>query len=569
MNLLKNIRIKFKLIGSFLIVVLLIGIVGAIGIGSLKNVNGKVEKIQDEHRMVFIFTDMKQNLTQINSDLFRMIYAKDSAQKDALVKDMESCSAQNNNYFKEIQNYQMSDEDKVIYKKFTETVGNYREIRLKVISAIDTGDLEEAVIQYNEIPKASSEMFNNLDKIIELYLNNTKADSSNINSIYLTSNTIMLIVSIGGLILAIIIGLILVKDIHTPLKGMQSLCEALANYDFSYEFVVTRYDEFGQTATSLNKAKNNIKDLVKAIIEDAQNISASSEELSATVEELSSKAINIDESINNIAINMQESSAETEEISASIQEVDSKIQILSQKAMDGNNNANYAKERAIEVKTNSQKAIGKAKEIYSEKQKKMEKVIEDGKVVENIKVMADTIASISEQINLLALNAAIEAARAGEQGKGFAVVADEVKKLAEDSSDAVKNIQETIVEVQGAFKNSIDTGSDILSFINKDVNEQFNAYEKTGSQYYDDSDYVSKMSEDIAAMSGDVTTTVGQVSEVVQNMAESAQKSSEQVEGIKDSINETTQGLEQVALTAQSQAEIAEKLNEIVHKFKI
>lgn len=52
------------------------------------------------------------------------------------------------------------------------------------------------------------------------------------------------------------------------------------------------------------------------------------------------------------------------------------------------------------------------------------------------------IESISEQMKLLASNAAIEASRAGTSGKGFAVVADEMRKLAVQSSEAVKKILE-------------------------------------------------------------------------------------------------------------------------------
>ncbi|MDZ5016789.1 methyl-accepting chemotaxis protein, partial [Clostridium perfringens] len=162
----------------------------------------------------------------------------------------------------------------------------------------------------------------------------------------------------------------------------------------------------------------------------------------------------------------------------------------------------------------------------------------------------------------------IEAARAGEQGKGFAVVAEEVRKLAEQSGEAVKNIQETIAKVQGAFKSSIEAGSDILDFVNTKVNDQLDAYGDTGIKYYDDSDFVSKMSDEIAAMSEEITATVGQVSDAAQNMAESSQKSSEKAEDIRESMNETTKAIEEVAKTAQSQADLAQKLNEMVQKFK-
>jgi methyl-accepting chemotaxis protein len=237
--------------------------------------------------------------------------------------------------------------------------------------------------------------------------------------------------------------------------------------------------------------------------------------------------------------------------------------------MEGSNNASKSKERAAEVQNNSRQAIGETQKLSAEKEKKMLQVIENGKVVNSIKIMADTIGSIAEQTNLLALNAAIEAARAGEQGKGFAVVAEEVRNLAEQSAQAVTSIHDTIIKVQEAFNSSIDTGNDILKFINNEVNEQFNAYGETGNQYYNDSDFVSKMSEEIAAMSEEITATVGQVSEVIQNMAQTSQKSNEQAEEIKESMNETTKAIEQVALTAQSQAELAQKLNEMIQKFKI
>jgi len=570
MGFLKDIKVKTKLIVSFIIVAILIGVVGAIGIMSLKTVDANSEEMYSNSlQSVYMLNDMKQNLTEIESDMLQLVYVRDDSKKANLEKDIQVSKDENDKYIANYEKLSMNYVEKQIWPTFKNQLGQYRTLRENIIKIVDDGNFDEAVKQYQQIPAVSDAMFDNLNKLMNTNVDNAKTANLNNHSIYLNSNITMEILMIVGFLIAIGIGLILSKDINAPLLKIQSLAERLAEFDFSIPITLTRRDEFGQTGKALNKSIENLSSLVKLIMENSQDMSASSEELSATVQELTSKTEEIDNAVANIAYEMQESSSSSEEITASVEEVDSSINELSEKAMEGSNNANKSKERATEVEKKGKEAIEEVRNLYEEKKKNMLMAIEDGKVVDNIKVMADTIASISEQTNLLALNAAIEAARVGEQGKGFAVVAEEVRKLAEQSSQAVIGIQDTIVKVQDAFKNLSGNGEDVLKFINENVDPQFEDFENVGNQYYSDSDFVSKMSEEIASMSEELTATVDQVSEAVQNMSGTAQKSSENAEIIKISVDETTKAIGQVAITAQSQAELAQKLNEIVHKFKL
>ena len=571
MSFFKNMKVRTKLILSFIIVIMLIAVISSISIVSLRIVGTNSQKMYGSYlQSVKAFDDVKQSLFSIKSDMVELVYVRDASKRADLEKDIQSNT--------EMYNKDISNSEKLFanYSKSTtwSTLKNqldqYKMIRDNIIKLVNAGNYDEAVKEYQQkIPTIRDEMMEGLNKLIDTNINSAKTASVNDYSIYIGSSNTMAVLMIIGLASSIIIALLISKNIHNSLLKIVDISESMADFDLSHDYKITSKDEFGKASKALIIAQENIKELIKAIMSNSQSMNAASEELSATVEELSVKSDNIDNAVKNIAAGIQENSAGSEEITASIEEIDSNINELSNKALEGNNNSIQSKERATKVISKGKNAIEEAMNLYEEKKKNMLKAIEDGKVVSNIKIMADTIANISEQTNLLALNAAIEASRAGENGKGFSVVAEEVRKLAEQSSQAITGIQDTITKVQDVFKSLSENGSDVLKFINENVHPQFIEFENIGNQYYSDSEFVSKMSGEIANMSEELTTTVDQVSEAVQSMATASQKSSEHVETIAESVDETTKAIEQVALTSQNQTEIAQKLNELVLKFKI
>lgn len=570
MNFLKNVNVRKKLISAFLFVSLLILATGIVGTLSLNRINNNSNNIYlNKSNGIFILQDIKQSLIETRADLLSIVFEKDPDKIASSMQEIEKIKDTNNKSISSIEKLTMDSAEKSSWTKFQSELSQYRTLREKVIASVKNNKYDEANSEYQDVPKIRDAMLDDLNKIIETAKKKANSMNTENNNVYATSRNSMIVFIILSILFSIAIGTIMSNDIHKSLRSMLNIAHDLENYDLSNNYTVNRKDEFGQTQVALIHAQKNIEKLIKSIMENSQDMSAASEELSATVEELSSKSENIKNSADKISNGVQDTSAASEEITASIEEVDSSVSELSQKSLDGSNKSNELKERASTMQKNGDIAIKKSKEIYTEKKAKMLKAVEDGKVVENITVMAETISRIAEQTNLLALNAAIEAARAGEAGKGFAVVAEEVRKLAEQSSEAVSGIKDTITKVKQAFINISSHSSDILKFMRTDISPQFESFGKMGEQYQKDAEFISRMSEEIAAMSEEITATIGQVSGATQNMAGVAQTSSEETSVIKSSIGETTQAIGQVAQTAQNQAENAQKLNELIQKFKL
>lgn len=380
------------------------------------------------------------------------------------------------------------------------------------------------------------------------------------------------IASIAVLLLGLILINFVVKLVSAPIKKATQCIEVFATGDFSVSMddkMKKRKDELGVLANSVEtlgsslrssidvvmKSFGELKNIINNVYSDINKLGHEAEENSATVQELSA--------------GVEENAAAAEEMNASVEEVQNAIESIVEKSQEGaiavreiSKRAGYVKNQAIDSSKN-------ATEIYDVSRVKLEDAIEQANSVGKINVLSEAILQITSQTNLLALNAAIEAARAGEVGRGFAVVADEIRKLAEDSKNAVNEIQIVAEDVISSVANLRDSAKVLLEFIDEKVIKDYEEMVDIGDKYNADASYTDELITDFSATAEELTASMENIAMAINEVAATAAEGAKGTEEIAESTLTIAENVHDIREQMNISEEMIDKLHKLLSKFKI
>lgn len=359
-----------------------------------------------------------------------------------------------------------------------------------------------------------------------------------------------------------------VQQVSTVIKTLNLFLDDLEKKDYrSKPLKVTNRNELGELINGVNKFYDVTKGLLKDFRHSSESSKESSESLNVSIEESFSRFQIIENSVSTVRQDMANQAKGVEDAHSTTAQIINQIKALNaaiEKQSAGISQSSSAVEEMVanvnSVSSILEKNTESVNELAQVSENGRQSVIAAVKLADNVLskssdllAASETIQAIAAETNLLAMNAAIESAHAGEAGQGFSVVADEIRKLAVQSSEQSKNIQQNLKEFAEAVS--------LITTSTKEIQEQFNIIYELSQKVKDQEHIISNAMTEQTAGNQQVLAGIRSITNstaTVKNSANGMLEGGEQISSEMKLLSETSN------TTRQHMAEIMNNLQRVI-----
>lgn len=560
-------NLQKKMFGGFFIIVLLLGLVSAIGLYEITSVNKLYSDLVDERALKAMIT--KDMMSTVNGQQKSFIsYLLTGNDED--LKAYQNAEKDYEELKNTLGSLISSDAEKELFVEMNEMNAHYAETAVQLLTLKRENNIEEytriaseqGAEHGDEFMRSASEMANLQEELLEKEHQTTTQKVKNIKILTLI---ISLIALISGIFIALYMGRIITKPVLKIARVAEQIAEGNLTID---DLMINNRDEIGDLALSFNKMKENLHSLIQQVALSSTEVATSSQELTIVAKETTESANQIAASVQEVSIRSEAALEGTKESVKAMGAVASDVQRIAETATMVSNSSVSASQQANKGNEEIQKAVYQMN-LIDQSVRNIASVIEQlGSRTSQIGEIIDAITDISSQTQLLALNATIESARAGEHGKGFAVVANEVRKLAEQSAESADMVANLIKGIQDDTVSAVQ----VMSRGTKEVNTGLLMVTKAGEAFQTINaaiQDVAEQTQQVSTASQQIFKTTKQVAASEENVARLVNQSAGNAQTVALSSQQQLTSLENVASSADSLRNMSETLQKTINNFKI
>lgn len=393
-----------------------------------------------------------------------------------------------------------------------------------------------------------------------------KKDAAINSIIWIVIISVLAVVAVC-IVIAVILSMSITKSLKKGIGAVQKVAEGELGNTID-EKMLGRNDEIGDLANSIDTLQKALQNIIRKIAESTDKLASAADELGTTANETNSTMKGVENTVSSISGNISEQARSTKSTTENIVLMGEQIGVTSSEVDSLNRNADMMRKSSEHATA----TIQQLRQINEEVEKSIETITRQINLTndsaQKIRAATEIISSIAEETNLLSLNASIEAARAGESGRGFAVVAAQIQKLAEQSNESSRQIDEITDDLINNSGEAVSIMRKVDEIINSQ-SENMIETERIVSEVMDGISNSLEKIEQIESTTVQLENSRNKIVQAVEGLSEIAEQNAANTQETYAQTIEVSNTFEQIEDSAIQLKEIADDLSNTMKYFRL